>query len=240
VNLLCFYLGLLQVYGGFPAVGLVLFLINAPHGRFNDSNDAHRREAPIGLVRRIWNSLNVDGTIAWIVMELPSPFTLFWTYNSVSPITSPTHYGPRLLVGIYLIHYVNRALISPLRTTSRSPSHVIVVLAGIAFNIVNGSLMGTYLGSIAKAFGNTSVQLPFGFWIGVLGALAGLASNIWHDEVLLRLRKNPSGGDAKRQNHKVKAPRYSVPYGGLYRFISYVGINRSYSHVCIPANTFTV
>lgn len=169
----------------------------------------------------------MNGTVAWIVMELPSPLILLWTYNSVYPITSPSHYGPCLLVGIYLAHYVNRALVSPLRTTRRSPSHIIVLLAGIAFNTLNASLIGAYLGSVARALETAPVRLPFEFWFGVLGTLLGWASNIWHDEILLRLRKNHSGEGLKRKNRQVKGSLYSVPYGGLYKFISYVGVNRS-------------
>jgi 3-oxo-5-alpha-steroid 4-dehydrogenase 1 len=173
----------------------------------------------------------VNGTIAWVAMELPSPLILLWAYHSVYPITAPTHYGPRLLVGIYLAHYFNRALASPLRTTSRSPSHIIVLLAGIAFNTLNASLIGTYLGSVAKALGTAPVQLPFGFWFGVLGTLLGWASNVFHDEILLRLRKNPSEESAKWQNCQAKSSWYSVPHGGLYRFISYVPVNCPRRHI---------
>jgi len=215
------YQSWLRVYGAFPAIAPILLLIDAPHGRFNYTNGPYGENAPKGLVQWIWSSFNVNGTAAWIVMELPSPLLLLWAYNAVYPITSPSHYGPRLLVGIYLVHYTNRALVSPLRARSRSPSHIIVLLAGIGFNTLNASLIGTYLGTIAKAFGTTSVQLSSGFWLGVLGALVGLTSNIWHDEILLRLRKNPPGNSANWQNHQGKGPRYSVPYGGLYRYISF-------------------
>ena len=193
-------------------------------------------------------SLNVNGTIAWILMELPSPITLLLSFNKIYPATqlldvsNGSLLGPRVLVGTYLLHYLNRAIISPLRTPSRSPSHIIVPLAAVAFNLLNGFLMGTYLGSLSKLLSTRSVPLHAWFWVGAGGALAGLAANIWHDEVLLNLRKpketpksSPPSTPAQLKDDETRPTlrhssssngsgsnenRYSIPFGGLYRFVS--------------------
>lgn len=166
--------------------------------------------------------MNVNGTLAWMMMELPSPLILLRTYNSIHPLFG-RYQATHLLVGLYLVHYLNRAIVSPLRTPSRSPSHIVVPLAAIAFNSLNASLMGAYLASLSKTAGSTSPILPISFWLGIGGAIIGLASNIWHDEILLSLRKDkpsPQKESHNKPKEGANRPRYSVPYGGLYKFVS--------------------
>jgi 3-oxo-5-alpha-steroid 4-dehydrogenase 1 len=189
----------------------VTFVINAPFGRF----------APTGK-----SILIFDGRKSWIVMELVSPvlFTYFFLSSPLSrgePVSfqpSPTQY---FLAGAYLIHYANRALISPLRTPSRSKSHIIVTLAGISFNILNGSLMGTYLSSPA-AHAYLSESRP-SFYIGLALWALGFAGNVIHDEILLNIRrKAKSKADGKVENGKTtQTEHYAIPYGLLYKYISF-------------------
>jgi len=70
-----------------------------------------------------------------------------------------------VLACLFLAHYLNRAILSPLRAPSRSESHAIVTLAGIMFNIVNGSLFGAYLSS-PEACLSWAYRRPC-FWLGV-------------------------------------------------------------------------
>ena len=107
-------------------------------------------------------------------MELVAFVTFTYTYIhsplspkafGTSPPLTPTH-PPTFLAALFLTHYLNRALISPLRTPSRSNSHLIVVLSAVVFNILNGSLLGAYLSSPAA-----SVYLAGAFQVGYLGGL---------------------------------------------------------------------
>ncbi|CUA75794.1 3-oxo-5-alpha-steroid 4-dehydrogenase 1 [Rhizoctonia solani] len=152
-----------------------------------------------------------------MVMELPSPITLLYafsqqtTLSNLSPFSLTPHSAlPLLFVG----HYLNRAIISPLRTPSRSNSHLIVLLAGIVFNLINGSVNGTWLGAGVQTGSIGWIDAPIGYWIGLAMFGLGLWGNIWHDEVLLDLRKNRTGD-------KDNKPRYSIPYGGLYSLVSF-------------------
>ena len=168
-----------------------------------------------------------------MVMELVSPFAFVYTYlhSPLSPLTFGT--SPPLgvenpsatLACLFLTHYLNRAILSPLRTPSRSKSHAIVIIAGIVFNIVNGPLLGAYLSSpeglsyLAGAY-----QRPR-FWFGVLMWAAGFVGNIVHDEILLNIRRKKQAEDAKKTPEQTakekKREHYAIPHGLLYKYISY-------------------
>lgn len=74
--------------------------------------------------------------------------------------------------------------------------------------------MGAYLSRLAAATSQSSTTHTTSgmFWGGLMVFLLGFVSNVKHDEILLRLRKPSVGtkGEAK----------YSIPYGGLYQFVS--------------------
>ncbi|KAF8208214.1 hypothetical protein K438DRAFT_1904536 [Mycena galopus ATCC 62051] len=168
----------------------------------------------------------VDGIKSWIFMELVSPaFFLYAFFNAPLAGTRPsiTLGSPQgLLVGAYLIHYLNRALVSPLRTPSRSKSHIIVPLAACVFNVCNGSLLGAFLSS-PSAPQSSAYALP-SFWIGLALWAVGFAGNIAHDEILLNIRRRAnSKGKAKENDEEStsKDGHYAIPHGLLYRYITY-------------------
>ncbi|KAI0368971.1 hypothetical protein BV20DRAFT_997545 [Pilatotrama ljubarskyi] len=203
------------------------FIFDAPFGRFSPSSDS---------------TFLVDGIKSWIFMELVSPVTFLYAFlrsplsyvagGSAPPLT-PAH-PPTFLAALFLLHYLNRAIISPLRTPSRSKSHIFVPLSAVLFNTVNGSLMGAYLSSpAARAFLAGAFSRPL-FWAGVGLWAAGLVGNIVHDEILLNIRRKAKAkGKAKDESAdgkqdddnngktKSKQEHYAVPHGLLYRYISY-------------------
>lgn len=155
-------------------------------------------------------------------MELVSPaafLTQFFraplTATQTPPLLTLSH-PATLLSALFLVHYLNRAIISPLRTPSRSKSHLIVPLSAVVFNSVNGSLMGAYLSSGAASAIRTSPR----FWFGIALWAVGFAGNIVHDEILLNLRRN-ANAQKKNDDGKAKGEHYAIPYGLLYRWISY-------------------
>ncbi|EPQ55109.1 hypothetical protein GLOTRDRAFT_76409 [Gloeophyllum trabeum ATCC 11539] len=188
------------------------FFINAPFGRFSPKGDS------IFLV---------DGIKSWILMELVSPAFFIYTYLA-SPLTHTTHIpspsDPTTpFVALFLTHYLNRAVLSPLRTPTRSKSHIMVPLAAVAFNTINGSLLGTYLSSPAATAFLVSSQVPWKFYAGLALWLAGFAGNILHDEILLNIRRK-SIRDAKKaeaQGKEKPKNHYAIPHGYLYSLISY-------------------
>ncbi|KAG5638858.1 hypothetical protein H0H81_009409 [Sphagnurus paluster] len=190
------------------AICPLTFFIDAPFGRFAPGSNT---------------LFLVDGIKAWIVMELVSPILFLWSFLT-SPLSTGTHTSPSLLspqsllAGLYLIHYANRALISPLRTPSRSKSHISVPLSAILFNTINGSLMGSYLNSSVAQTHLAGVFSRAGFWAAIAMWSFGLVGNIWHDEVLLTLRRH---AQSKANAKPGTGEHYAIPYGGLYAFVSY-------------------
>ncbi|KAJ6613591.1 3-oxo-5-alpha-steroid 4-dehydrogenase-domain-containing protein [Mycena sp. CBHHK59/15] len=184
--------------------GPAVFVVDAPFGRFAPSENS------IFLL---------DGIKSWIIMELVSPAMFIYAFLNAPLGSRSLHLASpqSLLVGAYLIHYLNRALLSPLRTPSRSKSHIIVPLSAVAFNTVNGSLLGAFLSSPA-APSPAAYSRPT-FWVGMALWALGFAGNIVHDEILLNIRRNAkSKGKAK---DAAPGEHYAIPHGLLYRYISY-------------------
>jgi len=180
-------------------------------------------------------------------METVSPIAFMATYLSApfSPTFSPPplYHPSTLLAGLFVLHYLNRAIISPLRSPGRTRTHIIVPICGVIFNIINPPLLAAYLSAqpapaameveffnrISNRFSVPASQFPFSnsvrgppshawslasYWIGLSAFFLGFISNIIHDEILYDLRRNhPPSADGK--------PRYAIPMGGLYKWISY-------------------
>lgn len=149
----------------------------------------------------------LTGNGAWMAMEIVTIPAIVASARALTPITELPH-ASQFVLGLFLLHYVHRALIQPLRNPPRSPLHASVVLSAIAFNCINGYLHGTWIarGVEAQSFGAVTLAA---FVLGLSLFVIGAAGNIWHDEVLRRLRLDAP-------------PRtYGIPHGGLYRWISY-------------------
>lgn len=143
-----------------------------------------------------------------MVMELVSPLTFTYTYlkHAPRPFSLDTS---TILAAAFLLHYLNRALISPLRTPSRSKAHFIVPLFGISFNLMNGYLQGAFLATSPLPLTRPRPAVVLGLSLWALG----LAGNIYHDEILLDVRRNT--------RYKGGPEVYSIPRGGLYSWVSY-------------------
>ncbi|KAG6896690.1 hypothetical protein C0992_006682 [Termitomyces sp. T32_za158] len=186
------------------AVSPITFLIDAPFGRFTPKDQS--------------SVLLVDGVKSWIVMEIFAPSSFLYSFFS-SP-TRPAFFSPQsLLASLYILHYLNRALLSPLRTPSRSKSHISVPISGILFNLINGFLLGTYLASPAAQTYLEHAALRPTFLLGIAIWALGAAGNIWHDEILLNIRRNARSKGKARDGASTE--HYAIPHGGLFALVSY-------------------
>ncbi|KIY51544.1 hypothetical protein FISHEDRAFT_64226 [Fistulina hepatica ATCC 64428] len=205
---------LLLTYGVF---GPMTLFIDAPFGRFTPSKDS---------------PLLVDGIKAWMIMEIFAPVSFLCAFLAcpLSSSDSPRRYSTYqlILAGLFLAHYTNRAVISPLSTPSRSKAHFLVPIAGCFFNVLNGSLLGSYLSS-SMAFAFLEKQSRVIFYIGLVLWAAGFVGNVAHDEILLDLRRkaNSSAHDHKNRSSSSvggagsTGEYYGIPYGLLYSLVSY-------------------
>jgi 3-oxo-5-alpha-steroid 4-dehydrogenase 1 len=169
--------------------------------------------------------MEIVSPIMFILNLLASPLSRGFNGEFSWDLTTPQ----KIVAGCYLIHYLNRAIISPYTTPSRSKAHLIVPLFGVFFNLPNGTLNGMYLSSPAarewlseKAFARPT------FWIG-LGIWAfGFVGNVVHDEILVNIRRNANknsakktDGDANEYQQTRKQEYYAIPHGLLFKYISF-------------------
>lgn len=91
------------------------------------------------------------------------------------------------------------------------------------FNIINGSLIGGWLGG----YGSTSSVSAWQILLGSVIWAAGFCGNIYHEEILRDIRRDrPVDKDAEREGRAVEVEVvvdngrvYRVPEGGLFRLI---------------------
>jgi 3-oxo-5-alpha-steroid 4-dehydrogenase 1 len=137
-------------------------------------------------------------------MEIVSPISFCaFLFSGEHPITSPL----LLFCALWVIHYLNRAIVQPLRArslTRRIPASV--VLMAIVFNAVNGFVVGYGLGHAGRLYDADWFAGP-AFLAGIVLFAAGAFTNLHSDAILMRLKKAQSGS-------------YGIPRGGLFRLVS--------------------
>ncbi|BGP12277.1 hypothetical protein JCM10213_000027 [Rhodosporidiobolus nylandii] len=214
--------------------GPACLLVDAPFGRF--------------LGDSTW-TIKVNGRIGWLLMEIVSPLSFLY-FLSTPPSTSPFAFpapsfarilsafsslpaARRVLAVFYLVHYANRSIVSELRNPGRAAMDLVIPVISALFNAANGGTIGLYLGGgLAGAHPESGLRPNSAsnalFAVGAALWLAGFASNIYHDNVLFRLKAEKQA-EGERQAKKRDSPssphdaksRYAIPQGGLYRFLSH-------------------
>lgn len=174
---------------GWSALGVlmtpILFLLTAPYGRH-----AQRPAGP-----------TLPSRVGWIVMETPSSVAavvcfVAWPRRASTPL---------VLLGLFLLHYINRAFIYPVRMRAgHKPMPVAIVASAFFFTSVNGVLQGFQL--THGGYGAAWLRDPR-FLAGAALFLLGFAINQHSDAQLRRLRKQGETG-------------YQIPRSGLFRLVS--------------------
>ncbi|KAJ2546762.1 hypothetical protein EV175_005481, partial [Coemansia sp. RSA 1933] len=202
--------------------------------------------SPYGSLTSYNGMYAINGRAAWIAMELVSPLVLAYSfYRSPFPVehllpipSDGSSKGSLVFVCLWIAHYANRAIVYPLRQPFRKRMHVGIMLCAFAFNMVNGYLNGRWLATS----GRNAIPGIWGwrFVVGVTLFVAGLAGNIHHDNILMRLRSkadanvnasgspvgsNDSGSATANTSSKHKPDgaensKYSIPYGSLFALVS--------------------
>ncbi len=151
-------------------------------------------------------ALNYLGTIdkrtGWVIMEIPVLVVVIASYVLAGGQLDIS----AIMVGVFVLHYVNRALIYPWRLKVDGkvmPVHS--MLSSIIFYIVNSYLIGYYFGALRSY--ETDWLLDPRFLAGITLFFAGLAINIHSDNILLNLRGPGETG-------------YKIPRGGLFKYVS--------------------
>lgn len=150
-----------------------------------------------------WGPL-IPSKTGWVLMEIISPVLLALFFFS----GPNSHHAPYIfMASLWLLHYLNRSVIWPLRIRSAGKvMPVSIMFSAIFFNVVNTFFNGYYLGHLAPL-------PPENFFtqastiIGVIVMATGAFINIRSDNILINLRKPGESG-------------YKTPQGFLFRYVS--------------------
>ena len=158
--------------------------------------------APYGRHGRKGWGPTVPARAGWLVMESPAPLVFAAVY------LTGTHRGELvalLLLGMWQVHYLQRAFVYPflLRAGSRIP--VTVMSLAIAFNLLNAFINARWISELGS-YPVTWLTDPR-FLIGAALFAGGLAVNLNADRTLRGLRGPGETG-------------YRIPHGGAYRWVS--------------------
>ncbi len=182
------YNNTLCIWTGISIIAFIALLFkSAPYGRHSMSS---------------WGP-SMPSRLGWILMESPAVYLmlLFMFYSSSSLGVVEIAF-----IAIWMVHYVHRSFIWPLRAKLEGKRiTLIVVLLAAIFNLVNVCIQGSWIfiyGSYEKEW----LLSPF-FIVGLLFFLIGLYINIKSDNILMELRKEHGSG-------------YHIPNGFLYNKVS--------------------
>ena len=160
--------------------------------------------APYGRhTTRQWGPL-VNNKLGWVIME--SPALLFFAYFFLSGTNHHT-FIPWIFFACWMIHYLNRTVIFPMRLRTRGKKMPLtIIFMAFFFNLVNGYFNGYYLGSLSGQYMVPWLYDPR-FLAGVILFFGGMSINMRSDNILIHLRKPSDTG-------------YVIPIKGLFSYIS--------------------
>jgi len=149
----------------------------------------------------------IPATVAWMLMESPS---LLVPLLCLGPDPAPCLSLPsnKILLSMFIFHYINRSVIFPMRMRGGKPMPVSVMLMAGTFCSWNGYLQGRHLAALEcrEQTIDTRFAQPH-FYIGVLIFFLGWYGNYQADDILRNLRKPGETG-------------YKIPHGGLFEYVS--------------------
>lgn len=166
----------------------LLFFQTAPYGRHTSSS---------------WGP-SISNRFGWFLMEIPALVLFLYFF-----ISNTLYLNNVVLVFVlfWSIHYMNRAIIFPLRIkTTGKKMPVLIVLSAIFFNTVNTYLIAVYLAQYPEQY-NQEWMSSWQFILGALLFIIGFGINQYSDYLLINLR---SPGETN----------YKIPNGFLFRFVS--------------------
>lgn len=165
--------------------------------------------APYGKHHRAGWGPALPPPLAWFLMESPT----LWLTLLLFPLGRNAR-SPRAaaLIAPFLIHYLHRTLVYPLRLLLKSPRREIknpgfpasVAAMAFAFNLLNAFLQARWVSEYGDLDGDRWFWPRMAAGAAVFGG--GAAANIWSDNVLMGLKESGGG--------------YKVPRGGLFEWIS--------------------
>ena len=181
---------------------------------------------------------NLPGRYAWAVVELVGPVNLLYIIFALPSKLNPTPSATTSFLGtglpaqneimacLYLLHYLNRAILSPLvLNPSMSPIHPLVTVFMGIFQFTNSTSVATWLvyTTMNVDMKNRNI-ISFGSFVGIILFLLGLAGNIWTESMLYEMRRGAAKRKAKSEGKAIVTydKVYVIPPAeGFFKHILY-------------------
>jgi 3-oxo-5-alpha-steroid 4-dehydrogenase 1 len=181
--------------------------------------------------------MEIDGTLAWWIMESPSVWLAFLFFFVIGPNggSSPPPYrfepAPIVMFVIYELHYIHRDCIYPFLLINEGKSvSVFIILASLIYNSFNTYLIISFISSYGQ-YPATWLYDPR-FIIGLALYIVGYIINRQSDDILQRLRRRDDSSNTYRDRdqlqqdettsfiHPVSHKKYFIPKGGMFEYVS--------------------
>ncbi|KAK1143099.1 hypothetical protein N8T08_006983 [Aspergillus melleus] len=230
------YLVSLNIFQYFPLVSLIQWC-TAFH--------------PAGKTSLKNSYLNFPGRLGWFIMEIVGPVNLLYILWTLPPSLNMASLPlpNKLAATLYILHYINRAIVSPFfAAPSMSPIHAFVVISAVLFNWFNstclaGWIVGYQIPTVLPAYTSTSVPAAMPSFpsssssssllipsLGLCLFLLGMTGNIYAERTLFRLRRE---GAETRQTKKSSSSSESTTISSSSSSDSSSNSNNKFSKVYV-------
>lgn len=160
--------------------------------------------APYGRHQRPGWGPRMNATLGWVLMEIVSPLGMIFCFAVGDRHDS---LPARVFLAFWLGHYGYRTFVFPFcRRGGTRQMPIVIALLAAAFNLGNSYLNGRWFFHFGPSLTVSWFSDPR-FLAGTTLFAAGFLAHVHADRVLFRLRKPGDSG-------------YSIPTGGLYRWVS--------------------
>ena len=223
-----------------PTYLLLRYIIIAPFGRHVSKQ-----------TNRWWFGPLLNAKLSWFLFEIPNLFWVWYCYchwcdPDIFYLDSPLDQKQRKVISIegdnniqistnaillllFTLHYINRAIIYPIRmnTNSQRVPFIISFCAAI-ITCWNGYIQSFYLVQV-QSFSPISLSLSsildnIQCWIGICIFFIGMGINIKSDSVLRNLRKDNQQKKKEQKQEDTTAidnqHKYYIPFSPLFTYIS--------------------
>ncbi|XP_022145671.1 steroid 5-alpha-reductase DET2 [Momordica charantia] len=180
---------LLALYLIGPPTAVALRFLQAPYGKHNRPGWGPTMSAPL----------------AWFLMESPTLWLTLLLFPFGDHSSEPK---PILLISPFLLHYLHRTCLYPIRLLRQRNSAagfpVAVALMAFGFNVLNSYLQTRSVSHYKSYEGDGWFWWRFS--VGAVVFATGMGVNIWSDGVLVGLKRAGGG--------------YKLPTGGWFELVS--------------------
>ena len=222
-----------------PTYLLLRYIIIAPFGRH------------VTTKQTWWFGPLLNAKLSWFLFEVPNLIWVgycyyYWCDPDIFYLDSPPDQHKRKVISIegdnniqistnfillllFTLHYINRAVIYPLRMNKNSQRVPLIIslCAGI-ITCWNGYLQSFYLVQVQSfsplSLTSSSILDNIQFWVGICIFFIGMGINIKSDSVLRNLRKDNQQKKKKQKQEDTTAidnqHKYYIPFSQLFTYIS--------------------